>query len=345
MKEFEPIISRFDEAKVLLVGDVMVDEFIWGDVSRISPEAPVPVVKVTRETFVPGGAANVAANIASLGGKVFVTSVIGDDLNAERLRDEFLRRGINTDGLVVDSSRPTTLKTRIIAHSQQVVRVDRESKKEIGQTIIQRVFDQILQFLEEIEILVISDYGKGVITPDLLARLIPLAREKGIPSIVDPKLKNYLSYKGINIITPNQNEAASFVKREIESDVDLVEIGREILSTLGCIAVLITRGERGMSLFEENGAITHIPTMAREVYDVTGAGDTVVGVLALSLASGAGIVEAATLANYAAGIVVGEVGTATVSQEELRRAIEGPKVGLDSCHRITPARVRELLGG
>lgn len=343
MREFESIISCFDRARILVVGDVMVDEFVWGDVERISPEAPVPVVGVNKETFVLGGAANVAANIASLGGRVFVTGVIGADSNAERLRNEFRKKEIETDGLIVDDQRPTTLKTRVIAHSQQVVRVDRESTEDIDGATTQKVIEYVSQLIERTDALIISDYGKGMITPNLLTSIITLARERARLIIVDPKVKNYLNYKGVSIITPNQNEASSLVKREIEREEDLITIGREILSTLGCIAVLITRGEEGMSLFEENGAVTHIPTVAREVYDVTGAGDTVVGVLALALAAGAGIVEAATLANYAAGIVVGEVGTATVTKEELHQAIKGPRLGLNSYHRITPSRIKELL--
>ncbi len=344
MKELESIISSFEKAKILVVGDVVLDEFVWGDVSRISPEAPVPIVAVRKETFALGGAANVAANIQSLGGRVFVASVTGDDINARRLKEEFAAKGISIEGLMVDSQRPTTLKTRIIAHSQQVVRVDRELVKDIDREIVQRILKYILSLIEEMDILIISDYSKGVVTPGLLGKIISLARKKGILTIVDPKIKNYLNYKGVNIITPNQSEAAFMTKREIETEEDLFEVGQEILSVLGCIAVLITRGESGMSLFEESGTITHIPTVAHHVYDVTGAGDTVVGVLALALAAGAGVVEASTLANYAAGIVVGEVGTATVTQEELRQAIRGPRLDIDAYHRVTPSRIKDLLG-
>jgi D-beta-D-heptose 7-phosphate kinase/D-beta-D-heptose 1-phosphate adenosyltransferase len=341
-KGLKEIISLFKDSSVLVVGDVMLDEFVWGTVERISPEAPIPVVNVNHEVFIPGAAANVASNIHSLGGRGILAGVIGEDMEGGRLKEELKKRGIDCDGLFVDSSRPTTLKTRVIAHSQQVVRVDREERGWISEPMTKNISDYIGSHIREVDVVVVSDYGKGVITKELLDGLLHLARREGKRVVVDPYVENFLMYKGVSIITPNKGEASGLVKRSIRSEDELVAVGREIKRTLGCEAVIITRGEEGMSLFLEDEDPIHIPTMAREVYDVTGAGDTVVSVLALALGCGATILDAARLANLAAGVVVGKVGTATLAVEELVMTIDG-RVGIEGYHHITPSKAKELL--
>jgi D-beta-D-heptose 7-phosphate kinase/D-beta-D-heptose 1-phosphate adenosyltransferase len=260
-------------------------------------------------------------NIHSLGGEVFVAGVIGEDKVGERLVNELKNKGINVEGLIVDRERPTTLKTRIIAHNQQVVRVDREKREAINTYITGQILTYVHKVLPEIGAVVLSDYGKGVITPRLLEEIIPLAKRNDKIIVVDPKISNYLNYKYATVICPNKVEASALTKMEIKDEESLKEVGLQILRDLECDAVLITRGEEGMSLFEGE-TVVHIPTVAREVYDVTGAGDTVVSTLALALSSGANMHEASILANYAAGVVVGEVGTATVTPDELRSEVK-----------------------
>lgn len=315
------IIDRFKNTKLLVVGDVMADEFVWGKVERISPEAPVPVVDVVEETILPGGAANVANNIISLEGQVELVGIVGQDKIGEDLIADLKQKNIGTDGLFTTYERPTTLKTRIIAHSQQVVRVDRENKKEIDAVLTESILDYCGGLISNIDAVIISDYGKGVIIPPLIEGLVSLSREFNRPVVVDPKVGHLDSYKHITVITPNHHEAGILTGKTINDEKSLIEAGQLLLEILGCEAVLITRGEKGMSLFTRGGEITHIPTVAREVYDVTGAGDTVVAVFTLALASGAGFSEAAALANYAAGIVVGEVGTATLTIDKLRKGL------------------------
>lgn len=322
-ERFRQIISCFAEKNVLVVGDVMLDQYMWGQVSRISPEAPVPIVEVDRVTFTPGGAANVACNVASLGGRAYLVGVVGDDEEGRYLRQFFADNGVLTEGLLTERERATTLKTRIIAHSQQIVRVDRERKEAISDPLSQLVLDHVCRVLADIHILVVSDYAKGLLTPALLRSVIASARREGKAVLVDPKGRDYSGYKGATAIMPNQQEAGQAVNGEITDESSLLSTGRTLLRQLECEAVLITRGEEGMSLFEKTGRITHLPTFSRTVYDVTGAGDTVVATLSLALAAGASFVESATLANHAAGIVVGKVGTATVTSGELERVLNG----------------------
>lgn len=320
-------VNRFSGTKVFVLGDLMVDKYIYGRVSRISPEAPVPVVEVVKETAVPGGAGNVASNIVSLGGKCFLGGIVGADLLGETLIAEFSKQGVNTEGVICDNSRPTTLKTRIIAHHQQVVRCDWENVAKISPQLNNKIVNYLKKVISEIQVIVISDYGKGVISPSLLSKIIRLGRQYSKPVVVDPKVEHFLRYRRVTCITPNLNEAIVGMRwHRAEREGEIRKLGEKVLRKLNCQSVLITRGERGMTLFQStpSGAkiqITNIPTAAREVFDVTGAGDTVVSVLSLGLASGLEIREAAYLANYAAGIVVGKLGTATVSPEELRKAI------------------------
>ena len=321
-KRLNGIIDRFPRTRILVVGDVMLDHYVWGSVSRISPEAPVPVVTVTRENFLLGAATNVVNNIHALGGRVGLCGVIGRDDAGRQLVHMLRTQGINTDGLIVEEGRPTTIKTRVIAHSQQVVRFDRETKNGIETDTHRRIFDFVRQQVKDgLDALVLSDYSKGVITKDLVRDIVKLARKSGIIVSVDPKVNHFGMYSGVTILTPNTKEASIGAKIEIEDEASLIKAGATLLRQLKCEAVLVTRGEQGMSLFERSGRITHIPTMAQEVYDVTGAGDTVIGTLTLAMAAGAGMVDAARISNYAAGIVVGIVGTATVKPDELKHKI------------------------
>ena len=320
----QEVVARFPGKKVLVLGDVVLDEYIWGKVSRISPEAPVPVVEVERISYRPGGAANVAANIASLGGRVCLAGVIGSDEAGNRLKTLFLSNGVNIEGLRVDAERPTTLKTRVIAHNQQVVRVDREAREPIAESIVRELLAYTLKIIAGVDVLVISDYAKGVTVPALLRQVIVAARQHRKSVVVDPKGRNFSKYKGATVITPNREEAEVAVNEKITDEASLTQIGQRLLHQIGCEAVLITRGAEGMSLFEGNGRVTNLPAVARDVYDVTGAGDTVVGTLALALAAEAGLVDGARIANYAAGVVVGKLGTAVVAPSELMSCLAVP---------------------
>lgn len=320
------IVDRFPEAKVLVVGDIMVDHFIWGKVRRISPEAPVPVVDVSRDEMLWGGCANVMNNIYTAGGQVFLAGVIGDDVTGQTLLQGFAQKNIPISGIVVDPGRHTTLKTRIVAHNQQVVRFDRETRKTISPDCIHKILHNIAALVDDLDTIVISDYNKGVVTAELLDGIREIVATKNVRVCVDPKRSDLSFYRGFDVITPNHHEVASALGIE---DLNGSEAGKEelvrekairLINQLHLKALLITRGEEGMSLYEAEGMVTHIPTQARAIYDVTGAGDTVIGVFSLCLAAGATFLEAAEIANYAAGIVVGKVGTATVSREELRRS-------------------------
>lgn len=308
------IISRFPRGKVLVIGDLILDEFVRGNVSRISPEAPIPVVEVIKESFMPGGASNVSNNVHSLGGKTFLSGVIGAGRVGNILKEELSRRGIDTRGLIVDKGRPTTLKTRIVAHHQQVVRVDREKKEPLESSTLERVLTSCRELADEAGIIVIEDYGKGVVTKELLQEVRGL---RGKTIILDPRVGSFSPYEGVDIITPNRHEAEVALGKTINDEESLQEAGKTLLVKLNCQAVLITLGEEGICLFQREGGVAHIPTVAREVYDVSGAGDTVIAALSLALSVGATLKEAACLSNMAAGIVVGKEGTAMVSGEEL----------------------------
>lgn len=306
---------------VVVLGDVMLDEFVWGDVTRISPEAPVPVVDIQRESVHLGGAANVLANLIALGATASVIGVIGEDAAGDRLRASLreVSPGQSNDYLVADGGRPSTVKTRIIAHNQLVVRADRELRTPInGQTEI-RIIGALKDALQKADALVVSDYDKGVVTPRILAEILPLAYER-MPVLIDPKIRNLSAYRPATLITPNHHEALRMTGLEEDTDEGLHRAAGLIRKKLNCDAVLITRGDRGMVLLEGDGNPVFVATAAREVYDVTGAGDTVIATLAAALATGASLLDAANLANHAAGMVVGKVGTATVSAEELTQS-------------------------
>jgi len=305
-----------------VLGDVMLDEFVWGDVTRISPEAPVPVVDVRRESIHLGGAANVLANLIALGARGSVAGVVGNDDAGQRLRNRLRELGAEAnDNLIVDESRPSTIKTRIIAHSQLVVRADRESRRPVSSQIEEQIVARLKEALSEAAAFVVSDYDKGVVTPRILGEILPFAYER-VPVLIDPKLRNFNHYRPATLVTPNHHEALRMSDSEDHSDDGSHHAATVIRQRLDCDAVLITRGDRGMMLLERDGEPVYVKTAAREVYDVTGAGDTVIAALAAALAAGTSMLEAATLANHAAGIVVGKVGTATATADELIATFE-----------------------
>jgi len=299
----------------------MADEYIWGSVSRLSPEAPVPVVEVKSESVRLGGAANVATNVRSLGGTAILVGVVGNDPPGERLVDQLESAGIKSDGVLVDRSRPTTIKTRVVAGSQQIVRFDRESALGLSKQVTEQLLEAAMERLRDADALLISDYAKGVISTRVARQLFPLARRRKKIIVVDPKVHHLHLYKGATVVTPNHHEALAAARLSLRGRQDLVAVGRDLFRRLDVGGVVVTRGDQGMSVFED-GRVTHIPAVGKEVYDVTGAGDTVIAALGLALTSGAALREAAVIANHAAGVVVGKVGTATVSRQELLDALK-----------------------
>ena len=316
------IVSNFRDKKILVIGDLILDEFVWGNVSRISPEAPVPVVWVKDESFMPGGASNVANNIGALGGKAYMVGVVGSDERAGILRGELEHRGVNIDGVFGDSQRPTILKTRVIAHQQQIVRIDKEKIDPIRDNIVKKITTFIENTIDEMDGLIVEDYGKGLITPKLLDKIVPLAKKKKKIIAVDPKEEHFAYYKGVTLLTPNNAEAARAAGFAIKDTTSLKKAGFELLKKLKARIVLITLGEEGMMVFEQGKPPKKIETIAQEVFDVSGAGDTVVSSYTLSLISGANPIQAAHVANCAAGIVVGKIGIAVVTQDEVIKRIK-----------------------
>ena len=314
----EAIMEAASQRKVVILGDVMLDEFVWGDVTRISPEAPVPVVDIRRESVHLGGAANVLANVVALGAGACVVGVIGDDSAGDRLRATLKEASpLQTEEyLVVAKGRPSTTKTRIIAHNQLVVRADREQRSPVNGQVEQQILAALKQALQDADAFVVSDYDKGVVTPRILEEILDFAYQR-VPVLVDPKIRNFPHYRPATLITPNHHEALRMTNMDEDTDDGLHKSAQAIRETLGCDAVLITRGDRGIMLLQGDSEPVFVETAAREVFDVTGAGDTVIATLATSLAAGATMLEAASLANHAAGIVVGKVGTATASAKEL----------------------------
>jgi D-beta-D-heptose 7-phosphate kinase/D-beta-D-heptose 1-phosphate adenosyltransferase len=321
----QQIIGKFPDLRIVTVGDLMLDEFIWGEARRISPEAPAPVVEVKRETWHLGGAGNVVSNLLELGARAVPIGVVGADEAAKMLRDRFAERNTRIDGIITDAFRPTTRKTRVVAHSgrqyQQIVRADREDRSPVSSGVEDRIIAAFNQAVSSADAVIISDYDKGLLTPRLLREVIGSARSRAKMVCLDPKIRNFAHYREVDVITPNQNEAERASGVEITDEPSLSGAARRIRDLTGCKNVLITRGELGMSLLGAEEEMTHIPTTAREVYDVTGAGDTVIATLALALASGAALNEAAIIANHAAGVVVGKVGVAPVSRDELLAAL------------------------
>lgn len=308
--------------RILVVGDIMLDRFIFGNVSRISPEAPVPVVMVEKETILLGGAANVVNNIYSLGGEVALCGVVGEDEMGQKITKRLDEMGIDHQGIFIDQERQTTVKTRIIAHHQQLVRIDRETSDHLKPSLFRNLSKYLQGNIKHFDGLILSDYEKGLLTKQLIREAIEVAREAKKFVMVDPKTKYFFSYKGATVVTPNTAEASLASRISITDEMSLRRAGENLLRRLKCNALVITRGEDGMAIFEPHQAPHLVPTEAREVYDVTGAGDTVIGTMALAFGTGATIRTAAELANYAAGIVVGKVGTATIHPDELIRVIK-----------------------
>lgn len=316
------LIHRFAGTRVLVIGDLMLDQFVWGDVSRISPEAPVPIVRVRRQEGRPGGAGNVVTNVVALGGRADACGFVGSDLAGRALCAALTAAGGGLAGVQRSTSLATTAKTRVIAHSQQVVRFDQDPDAAgVPARLVNRLRAWVGAHARRYPVIVVSDYGKGVVTPDLLADLAALRRRHGFHYVVDPKRPNFAHYRGASLVKPNLGEASVAAGVDIVDRRTLDAAGSELLLRWEADAILISRGEQGMTLFKPRARAHHFPTAAQEVYDVTGAGDTVLATCALALAVGGSFEEAARLANHAAGVAVGKVGTATVSARELVRAL------------------------
>lgn len=319
-------LDGFAGARVLVVGDIIVDHFLWGTASRISPEAPVPVVSVQREDLLLGGSANVLRNIVSLGGQGALCGIIGQDAMGDKVLELVTQLGVSTNGLVT-GQRPTTVKTRVVAQGQQVVRFDREQTGSPSRGSLEALLCYLEGHLHLFDAVIVSDYAKGMVGEQLMTRLHQIIREvrerdrRPLPLIVDPKPVNMHYFTGASVITPNHHEAMQMTGIRIVDEASLQAVARQIRDEINCDSVLITRGEAGMALLQADDRLVTIPTMAKEVYDVTGAGDTVAATLAIGLAVGCTMAEAAVLANHAAGIVVGKVGTASVTAGELATAI------------------------
>ncbi len=325
MKRLLTLLSKFRRRRLLVVGDLMVDRFIWGDVERISPEAPVPVLRMTSESFRPGGAANVIHNIASLGGGAIACGIVGEDRIGMWLLKELRKLGVATTGVFPLAHFHTIQKSRIIARprNQQIVRLDRENNGGIGNRTLQGIRRFVTRWADRCDGIVISDYGKGTIHRELLALVAEIGANKSVLCVADPKKENFHWYRNLTLITPNKEEASQASGVEIHDESSLRDAGRKLLGLWQAKAVLITRGPDGMSLFRPGREVSHFGTEPRELFDVTGAGDTVVAASSLSLASGATYEEAAVIANLAAGLAGDEVGTVAVSAQRLKRAIQG----------------------
>jgi len=325
-----------------VLGDLMLDRYLWGTASRLSPEAPVPVVDLVEQSECLGGAGNVAANISTLGGEVEAFGVIGNDEAGRALQKCLSAANIAAKGIIADSKRVTTVKTRIIARHQQVVRVDHERRESLRAETQGKLLRSLFSALKKLDALLLSDYDKGLITDDFADRVLSAAHQLNVPVFVKPKTSRLYAYRGARVIVCNAKEAGFYVTRSVADEKSVEEAGRALLAHFGCGAVVITRGEKGMSVFEESSP-RHLHIRAtgfevtyarvgqpgiergatgRQVFDVTGAGDTVLSVLALAVAAGAPLVDAAMLANTAAGVVVGKLGTASASPKELVHALD-----------------------
>jgi D-beta-D-heptose 7-phosphate kinase/D-beta-D-heptose 1-phosphate adenosyltransferase len=320
MKTLMKYLDQFSKKSIVVIGDLMLDKYIFGKVERISPEAPVPIVTVEKENYVPGGAANAASNVTSLGGRAFLLGIVGNDMAKDILLDEAKARQLEVSGVLTDSKRPTIQKIRVLGQSQQLVRIDYEDKHDIDADINSKILEK-LKKLNNIDAIIVSDYAKGTITRKLMEELVAYSKRNNILLVVDPKPKHKSFYKGVSLLTPNRKEAEQMTGIDIETEEDISTAGKKLVEDLNC-SVLITAGEKGMSLFEKGKDAVHIPTVAQEVYDVSGAGDTVIASFSLAISSGASMGDAAKLANHAAGIKVAKLGTATVLLSELKESID-----------------------
>ena len=315
------LLKNVTAKRIAVVGDVMIDRYIWGNVHRISPEAPVPVVEVESESSRLGGAANVANNITSLGARSLLIGVVGNDVSGKEFCSILEQQNTPSEGIVIDPSRPTTVKTRVIAHQQHVVRIDSEEKKDVDASIQTKIMQVLENNIASIDGIIIEDYNKGVVTKELIRTIIELANKHSKIITIDPKFNHFFDYRNVTVFKPNKKETEEALGRKLKSEEDVIAAGKSLLEKLHAENILLTRSEKGMSLFERNGAVTHIPTFARTVADVSGAGDTVIATLTTMLASGAAIGEAALLANIAGGIVCGEVGIIPIEPDVLRRTV------------------------
>ena len=311
------IFNKFKDVRVLVVGDVMLDEYIWGNVTRISPEAPVPIVEVSKTTQTLGGAGNVINNIASFGAKPIICGLVGADSVAGILMTKMSDLGLDIRGLIVDPTRPTTIKRRVMGNDSQIVRLDVENTDKINGDSVKRVLNFLKSSIDDVDIVIISDYNKGVITKEMVVEIVRIAKEKNIKVISDPQKNNFNCHKYVDLITPNLEEASYYCGFKIKDKRTLARAGRKLIVDLKIGSVIITCGEDGMSIFRNSAEVIHVSSTAKKVFDVSGAGDTVISVLALGLVVGLELEDAAKLANIAAGIVVGKRGTSTVSVEEL----------------------------
>jgi len=316
-KRLDELKKSFDRKRIAVVGDMMLDGYYWGDVKRISPEAPVPVLEVEDEFFRFGGAANVAYNILSLGGIPIPVGVIGNDTFGNIFSSLLKEKNIEDRGIVIDTERPTTTKTRIIADNQHIVRIDKESKAYINSKIEDMISIFLANTIDSLDGIILQDYNKGILTPSLISKIITLANKKNILITVDPKFDNFFEYKNVTVFKPNRKETETVLGTRIKSDNDISSAGKKLLEELNCTYVLLTLGEGGIAVFEKNDKEKRMPTKARKVADVSGAGDTVISTLTMALATGANIYEACYLANYAAGVVCGEVGIVPIEKEKL----------------------------
>lgn len=315
------ILDRMKNTRIAVLGDLMLDRYIWGDVARISPEAPVPVVEIASESASLGGATNVSNNVHALGAHTIPVGVIGDDLAGENLKSLSRQSGFETKGIITDSSRRTTVKTRVIAHNQHVVRIDRESKERISDNAMQEILTFLEAQIRSIDAIIFEDYNKGLLSPELIAGVIALARKHNVILTVDPKFDNFWAYRDVTVFKPNRRETEAVLGVRLESESEISSAAHRLQQKLYCENVLITLGEHGLHLLDVSGAHHKIPTRAKIVHDVSGAGDTVIGTLTAALAAGASTFDAAALANFAAGVVVAELGAAPISSEKLREAI------------------------
>ena len=311
------ILENISNTKILVVGDVMLDRYWWGSVDRISPEAPVPIVQMEKMSLVAGGAANVAANLAGLGARPYLFGIKGDDSEADLMLDILDQAGIANHKITAIPGRKTTIKTRIVAHSQHVVRIDQETSEPIADTAADNILAGISTILADVDAVIISDYAKGLLSDHFLRRLIETVRAARKILVVDPKGRDFSRYKGASIITPNRKEAADAVGLGLESSELVPRSGSLLMQNLDLDALLVTEGENGMTLFQKDGNTEHLESLARNVYDVTGAGDTVIATFAAAAATGATFIDSAKLANAAAGLVVGKIGTTQITKQML----------------------------
>lgn len=316
------ITSKLHTVKALVVGDIILDHYIHGSAERLSPEAPVPVVWAKRQDYLLGGASNVSHNIAALGAQSYICGVVGKDFHGEKVKELLAIDGIKTDLVIIDPERPTTLKTRVLADHHQVVRLDWESTDFLSAVVNKDILETVEKNIDDIDVVIIEDYGKGVINPELIKELVKVCTEKGKIITVDPKEEHFDYYKGVTALTPNLKEACYAANFKVRNDEDLSVLGDKLLKMMEPEAMLVTLGEKGMQLFKQNGETFHLPTYAQEVFDVSGAGDTVIAVFSLALGTGASFQEAAAVANLAAGIVVGKLGCAVTNTHELAAKIE-----------------------